>query len=100
MRKPELDHLLSGIISCHPNCSDLNLSTGRPLQVAVHGQLQVVATRPPIRRLTAYQTETLALHLIDGDPRLLQDLANHGACDTGYEISEGVRRRANAFSQR
>jgi twitching motility protein PilT len=51
-------------------------------------------------RLIPFQTEQLALALIDNDRRLLTDLFRHGSCDLSYDLPDGPRFRVNIFSQR
>jgi twitching motility protein PilT len=55
---------------------------------------------PPLHKLTPYQTETIALNLINGNPRLTQDLLKSGSCDTSYSLRDEARFRVNIFSQR
>jgi twitching motility protein PilT len=54
---------------------------------------------PPIERLTAYQTEQLALVLMQGDRRLLQEFLLHGSCDCSYSLNDEARFRVNIFRQ-
>jgi hypothetical protein len=42
----------------------------------------------------------MALNLIGGNPRLLDDLLRTGSCDTSYTLIEKARFRVNIFSQR
>jgi twitching motility protein PilT len=41
----------------------------KPLQIEPGGELMPVACNPPIEKLTPYQTEMIALNLINGNPR-------------------------------
>jgi twitching motility protein PilT len=53
-----------------------------------------------LESLTAFQTETLALHLLQGDRRLTQMLVSHGSCDCSYALPGKARFRVNVFQQR
>ena len=99
MRTPDLDRILSAMLKTHDGISDLNFSVGRPLQVEDSGQLKSVLVDPPIERLTAYQTEQLALVLMQGDRRLMQEFLVHGSCDCSYSLNDEARFRVNIFRQ-
>jgi twitching motility protein PilT len=100
MRLPDVDRILSAMLQTYDGISDLNFTVGRPLQVEDFGELKPVFTDPPIERLTAYQTETLALSLMQGDRRLMRDFATTGSCDCSYSLSDQARFRINIFRQR
>ncbi len=80
--------------------SDLNFTMDRPPQVEQDGELVPVACNPAIERLTPYQTEMIALNLINGNPRLTEDLIRTGSCDASYGVADAFRFRVNIFSQR
>jgi len=99
MRKNEIDHILTRMLDSHKNVSDLNLTVGKPPQVESAGVLLPVQMRPPIKELTPYQTEVMALNLINGDRRLTRDLIEHGSCDLSHSLPGKARFRVNIFSQ-
>ena len=99
MRKSEVDHILTRMLDTHKNVSDLNLTVGRPPQVESAGVLVPVEMRPPIKELTPFQTEVMALNLINGDRRLTQDLIEKGSCDLSHSLPGKARFRVNIFSQ-
>src|SRR5262245_12432421 len=99
MRTPDLDRILSAMLKTHDGISDLNFSVGRPLQVEDCGELKSVLIDPSIGRLTAYQTEQLALVLMQGDRRLMQEFLVHGSCDCSYSLNDEARFRVNIFRQ-
>jgi twitching motility protein PilT len=68
--------------------------------VAADGKLQPVAMDLATSQLIPFQTEQLALALINDDRRLLSDLFRHGSCDFSYDLPGGPRFRVNVFSQR
>jgi twitching motility protein PilT len=100
MRKPELDDILTTLLDSHDNVSDLNFTVDRPLQVEASGQLVGVPVVPPVERLTPFQTESLALNLINNDRRLSQTLVTQGSCDLSYSLGDRARFRVNVFQQR
>jgi twitching motility protein PilT len=100
MRKPDVDNLLRLMLESHDNVSDLNFSVAKPPQVEVSGELTPVMIDPRLERLTPFQTETLALHLMQGDRRLSQLLIAQGSCDCSYALIGKARFRVNIFQQR
>ncbi len=101
MRQPELDTILGAMLDTHPGISDLVFSVGRPLQVESYGELkEAPITRPPLRKLTRYQTEQIALNIIGSQRHLLRDLVSKGACDCSYALGDQARFRVNIFKQR
>lgn len=95
----QLDQLLEFMLAVSPQVSDLNFSTGRAPQVEVNGVLQEVPIKG-LKRLTPYQTEQIALHLMHNDRLLIKKLLKQGSCDLSYSITGKTRFRVNIFSQR
>jgi twitching motility protein PilT len=87
------------MLDSHKNVSDLNLTVGKPPQVESSGVLLPVEMRPPIKELTPFQTEVMALNLINGDRRLTRDLLEKGSCDLSHSLPGKARFRVNIFSQ-
>jgi twitching motility protein PilT len=100
MRKPDVDYLLRRMLESHDSVSDLNFSVAKPPQVEVSGELTPVMIDPRLERLTPFQTETLALHLMQCDRRLSQLLIAQGSCDCSYALIGKARFRVNIFQQR
>ncbi|MBI3593301.1 MAG: PilT/PilU family type 4a pilus ATPase [Nitrospirae bacterium] len=101
MRRAELDYILGTMLDSHGNVSDLNITAGKPPQVESSGQLiPVTFAEAPIENLTPFQTEILALNLINSDRRLTETLIKEGSCDLSYALPEKARFRVNIFSQR
>jgi twitching motility protein PilT len=100
MRLPDLDKILSAMLHTYDGISDLNFSVGHPLQVETFGELKPASIDPPIDLLTAYQTEQIALALMQGDRRLMYDYLSGGSCDLSYSLSDEARFRVNIFRQR
>ena len=78
MRKAEVDYVLGTMLDFDSGVSDLNITADKPFQVESSGELVEVVFDPPIGTLTPFQTETLALNLINGSRRLTQDLLKTG----------------------
>ena len=100
MRSNDLHMLFTKMLEAHPRVSDLNLTVGRPLQVAADGVLHPVPFNLATEVLTPFQTEQVAFSLIRGERRLLFDLIKYGSCDFSYQLPDGPRFRVNVFSQR
>src|SRR4030095_6463492 len=100
MRLPDLDKILSPRLHTHPGISDLNFSVGHPLQVESFGELKPALIDPPVDNLTPYQTEQVALALMQGDRRLMYDYLSGGSCDLSYSLNDEARFRVNIFRQR
>jgi twitching motility protein PilT len=99
MRRQEIDHILTRMLDSHSAVSDLNFTVGRPLQVESAGELLPVDVKPPIKVLSPYQTEMVAMNLINGDRRLTETLIETGSCDLSYSLPGKARFRVNIFSQ-
>jgi twitching motility protein PilT len=99
MKKQEIEHILTRMLDSHSNVSDLNLTVGKPLQVESSGELLPVDMKPVIKSLTPFQTEIVALNLIDHDRRLTETLLRTGSCDLSYGLPGKARFRVNIFAQ-
>jgi twitching motility protein PilT len=82
VRKQQIDYILTTMLESHDNVSDLNVTVDKPFQVESSGELMPVSFTPPIRQLTPFQAEILALNLINRDRRLTRALLSEGSCDT------------------
>jgi twitching motility protein PilT len=99
MKKQQVDHILSRMLTAHPNVSDLNLTPGKPFQVESSGRLKPVEMVPDFKRLTPFQTEIIALNLINNDRKLTETLLREGSCDLSYQLDTRARFRVNIFSR-
>ena len=99
MRKAEVDYVLGTMLDFDSEVSDLNITADKPFQVESSGELVEVVFDPPSGTLTPFQTETLALNLINGSRRLTQDLLKTGSCDQSYSLGQKARFRVNIFTQ-
>jgi twitching motility protein PilT len=99
MKKQEIDHIFTRMLDSHSNVSDLNLTAGKPLQVESAGELLPVHMELGISSLSPFQTEVIALNLIQQDRRLIDTLLREGSCDLSYSMAGKARFRVNIFSQ-
>ncbi len=99
MKLPEVNYWITNMLESYQRVSDLNFTVGKPLQVETGGQLAPINVSPEINELTPFQTEVAALNLIQGNKRLLDDLATHGSCDLSHALSNKARFRVNVFTQ-
>ena len=81
------------------NVSDLNFSCGQKPQVEINGSLYS-ASPLGLGRLTAFQTETIAMSLVRGNPDAAAQLAKHRTSDLSYALPGKCRFRVNIFQQR
>lgn len=99
MKKQEIDHILVKMLDYHREVSDLNFTVGKPMQVESAGELIPVEFKPNFKALTPFQTEVVAMNLINQDRRLTQALLTTGSCDMSYSLPGKARFRVNIFSQ-
>ena len=99
MKNFNLDAILEAMLKISDRVSDLNFSVGRQPQVEVDGQLTPV-NFPGLPRLTPYQTEMIAMHMLRGDREATRTLVENGSVDLSYSIPGKTRFRVNVFSQR
>jgi twitching motility protein PilT len=99
MKNFNLDAILEAMLKMSDRVSDLNFSVGRAPQVEIDGQL-VPVSFPGLPRLTPYQTEMIAMHMLRGDRELTRTLLQNGSVDLSYSIPQKTRFRVNVFSQR
>jgi twitching motility protein PilT len=100
MRQADVNFILEQMLESHDGVSDLNFTVAKPSQVEASGELMPALINQRLERLTPFQTERLALHLIQGDRRLTQMLVSHGSCDCSYALPGKARFRVNVFQQR
>jgi twitching motility protein PilT len=99
MKNFNLDAILEAMLKMSDRVSDLNFSVGRPPQVEIDGALTPV-NFPGLPKLTPYQTEMIAMHMLRGDRELMRSLMSNGSADLSYSIPQKTRFRVNIFSQR
>ena len=95
----DLQPVLDKMLSVADNISDLNFSVGRPPQVEINGRLTPVEVKG-LRNLIPYQTEIIAMSLLEGNTDAARRFIQTGSADIGYAIPSKVRFRVNIFKQR
>src|SRR3954470_21635981 len=92
---PIIEHMLQ----VSENVSDLNFSCGQIPQVEINGSLY--SSEPfGLGRLTAYQTETIAMSILRDNPDAALQLAKTHTADLSYALPGKCRFRVNIFQQR
>src|SRR5580765_3457766 len=81
------------------NVSDLNFSCGQTPQVEINGTLYS-ASPLGLGRLTAYQTEMIAMSILRDNPEAAHQLAHARTADLSYALPGKCRFRVNIFQQR
>lgn len=99
MNTAEINRILEFMLSYRENISDLNFSVGRAPQVEVNGALVSVPI-VGLERMSPYQTEMIALHLMGQDREVMRKLIHTGSTDLSYSIPGVTRFRVNIFTQR
>jgi twitching motility protein PilT len=99
VKKQEIDHILVKMLDSHREVSDLNFTVGKPMQVESSGELLPVEMRGSTKPLTPFQTEVIALNLINQERRLTEAVLKTGSCDLSYTLPGKARFRVNIFSQ-
>jgi twitching motility protein PilT len=97
--KQGLDRLLEAMIEYADGISDLLFVAGRPMQVETQGELKPFVHELSEPDLTSEHIEGMANVIINNNPRLLQDLKEHGSCDCGYTLKNACRFRVNVYFQ-
>jgi len=97
----ELNRLLAVMVQSYKDISDLLFVPGKPPQVEVHGELETPKVEDwPTPPDDALRIEAIARIIIDGSPKLLQDLEQLGSCDCSYTLPDQCRFRVNIYRQR
>ncbi len=95
----DLPPIIERMLLVSDKISDLNFSVGQQPQVEVNGKLTSVQPLG-LQKLTPYQTELIAMTLLEGNPDAATRLAHTGSADLSYSLPTHVRFRVNIFQQR
>jgi twitching motility protein PilT len=95
----DLPPIIERMLLVSDKISDLNFSVGQQPQVEVNGKLTSVQPLG-LQKLTPYQTEIIAMTLLEGHPDAATRLAHTGSCDLSYSLPTHIRFRVNIFQQR
>src|SRR3954453_1154673 len=79
--------------------SDLLFAVGKPPVVKQHGSLEVFPIDTPEGVLSLEHIKLISNHLMQGEERLINDLAKSGSCDCSYGLADVARFRVNIFRQ-
>jgi twitching motility protein PilT len=95
----DLPPIIERMLLASDRISDLNFSVGQPPQVEVNGKLMPVQPLG-LQKLTPFQTEIIAMTLMQGHPEAAERLAHTGTADLSYSLPSRTRFRVNIFQQR
>ena len=99
MKYFDLPPVIEQMLKVSENISDLNFSVGQAPQVEVNGRLNPVQPLG-LQKLTPYQTEVIAMTLMQGNSDAAYRLAHSGSTDLSYSLPSRTRFRVNIFQQR
>ncbi len=99
MKNFRLNALLEAMLEISDRVSDLNFTVAKAPQVEIDGDLKPVRLSN-LERLTPFQTEMMAMHLLGNDADKVRTLVKTGSVDASYSIPGKTRFRVNIFSQR
>ena len=99
MNKELIDGLLTAMLESAEGVSDLLFAVGKPPVVEQHGGLEEFPVELPEPVLNESHIADIAAVLMDGQERLVKDLATQGSCDCSYWVEGVARFRVNIFRQ-
>jgi twitching motility protein PilT len=95
-----IDSLMRHMLAVGDGVSDLFFIAGRPPQVENYGKLMPVVGTEYSSGFDQKHVEGLARTVVNGNPRLLEDLRDTGSCDSSYALGDAARFRVNVFRQK
>jgi twitching motility protein PilT len=95
----DLPPIIERMLLVSDKISDLNFSVGQLPQVEINGKLTPVQPLG-MQKLTPYQTEIIAMALMQENPDAAERLAHTGTADLSYSLPSRARFRVNIFQQR
>jgi twitching motility protein PilT len=95
----DLPPIIERMLLVSDKISDLNFSVGQLPQVEINGKLTPVQPLG-MQKLSPYQTEIIAMSLMQGNPDAAERLGNTGTADLSYSLPSRARFRVNIFQQR
>jgi twitching motility protein PilT len=95
----DLPPIIERMLLVSDKISDLNFSVGQHPQVEINGKLTPVQPLG-LQKLTPYQTEIIAMTLLQGNPEAAERLMKTGTADLSYSLPSRARFRCNIFQQR
>lgn len=94
----ELNELLTKLITSAEGISDLIFVAGKPPQSEIYGRL-ITPPNCPEPVLTGERIERIVFAIMNGNERLINDLAKAGSCDCSYSLEGVCRFRVNIYRQ-
>jgi len=95
----DLPPIIERMLLVSDKISDLNFSVGQLPQVEINGQLTPVQPLG-LQKLTPYQTEVIAMTLLQENSEAAERLVLTGTADLSYSLPSRARFRVNIFQQR
>jgi twitching motility protein PilT len=95
----DLPPIIERMLLVSDKISDLNFSVGQLPQVEINGKLTPVQPLG-MQKLTPYQTEIIAMALMQGNAEAAERLGKTGTADLSYSLPSRARFRVNIFQQR
>ena len=95
----DLPPLIERMLLVSDKISDLNFSVGQHPQVEINGKLTPVQPLG-LQKLSSYQTEIIAMTLLQDSPEAVEQLVRTGTADLSYSLPSRARFRVNIFQQR
>src|SRR5438067_4585724 len=95
----DLPPIIERMLLVSDKISDLNFSVGQLPQVEINGKLTPVQPLG-LQKMTPYQTEIIAMTLLEGNPEAAERLVGTGTADLSYSLPSRARFRCNIFQQR
>src|SRR2546429_4942496 len=95
----DLPPVIERMLMVSDKISDLNFSVGQLPQVEINGKLTPVQPLG-LQKLTPYQTEIIAMTLLEENPEAAERLVETGTADLSYSLPSRARFRCNVFQQR
>jgi twitching motility protein PilT len=95
----DLPPIIERMLLVSDKISDLNFSVGQLPQVEINGKLTPVQPLG-LQKLTPYQTEIIAMTLLQENSDAAERLVKTGTADLSYSLPSRARFRVNIFQQR
>lgn len=95
----DLPPIIERMLLVSDKISDLNFSVGQLPQVEINGKLTPVQPLG-LQKLTPYQTEIIAMTLLQENSEAAERLVKTGTADLSYSLPSLARFRCNIFQQR
>ena len=92
----DLPPIIERMLLVSDKISDLNFSVGQLPQVEINGKLTPVQPLG-LQKLTPYQTEVIAMTLLQENPEAAEKLVKGGTADLSYSLPSRARFRSSSI---